>query len=243
MLGGGAGRARGIVLLAGLVLAVSAEAGVFRFVDAAGNVHYTNAPPDARYRRLPGFRDDRPAPSPAGLRRPRGRPPLAHVDLIRETADRHRVDSRLVEAVVAVESGGNPRAVSPKGAQGLMQLMPRRSALLGVKNPFDPRENVDGGVRHLRELLQRFRGDVTLALAAYNAGEEAVRTYQGVPPYAETQEYVRRIRAIYYGVDGPGPAWSVGQAPQQVFRHVGSDGTVLFTNVPPRPGSSVRRGL
>jgi hypothetical protein len=124
-----------------------------------------------------------------------------------------------------------------------MQLMPRRSTLLGVKNPFDPRENVDGGVRHLRELLQRFGNDVTLALAAYNAGEEAVRAHRGVPPYAETQEYVRRIRAIYYGVEGPGPAWALGRTPQRVFRHVGSDGTVLFTNVPPRPWSSIRRGL
>jgi hypothetical protein len=112
-----------------------------------------------------------------------------------------------------------------------------------VKNPFDPRENVDGGVRHLRELLQRFGNDVTLALAAYNAGEEAVRAHRGVPPYAETQEYVRRIRAIYYGVEGPGPAWALGRTPQRVFRHVGSDGTVLFTNVPPRPWSSIRRGL
>jgi soluble lytic murein transglycosylase-like protein len=243
MLDRGAGKARALVLAAVVALAAGAEAGVFRFVDEAGNVHYTNAPPDVRYRRLPGYRDDRPAPSLARRSFPRARPPLVHVDLIRETAERHRVDSRLVEAVVVVESGGNARAVSPKGAQGLMQLMPRRSTLLGVKNPFDPRENVDGGVRHLRELLQRFGNDVTLALAAYNAGEEAVRAHRGVPPYAETQEYVRRIRAIYYGVEGPGPAWALGRTPQRVFRHVGSDGTVLFTNVPPRPWSSIRRGL
>jgi soluble lytic murein transglycosylase-like protein len=231
-----------IVLSAALVAAAAAEAGVFRFVDEAGNVHYTNAPPDKRYRQLPGYRDDRARAIP-GRQLLRGRAPLAHGDLIRETAGRHRVDARLVEAVVVVESGGNARAVSPKGAQGLMQLMPRRSTLLGVKNPFDPRENVDGGVRHLRELLQLFGNDVTLALAAYNAGAEAVRTYRGVPPYAETQEYVRRVRAIYYGVEGPGPAWTLGRAPQQVFRQVESDGTVLFTNVPPRPWSSVRRGL
>jgi hypothetical protein len=124
-----------------------------------------------------------------------------------------------------------------------MQLMPQRSALLGVRNPFDPEQNVDGGVRHLRDLLQRFGGDVTLALAAYNAGEEAVRAYQGVPPYLETQEYVRKIRILYYGVEGPGPRWTVEQAPQQVYRQVSQDGTVLYTNVPPRPSSALRRGL
>jgi len=145
-----------------------------------------------------------------------------------------------VEALVTVESGGNPRAVSRKGAQGLMQLMPQRSAELGVQNPFDPRQNVEGGVRHLRDLLQRFSGDVTLALAAYNAGEEAVRAHRGVPPYPETQEYVRRIRALYDGVEGPGRAWTAGQAPQQIYRTVSGDGTVMYTNLPPRPAPTVK---
>ena len=96
--------------------------------------------------------------------------------------------------VVQTESAGNPTAVSPKGARGLMQLMPERAALLGVRDSFDPHQNVDGGVRHIRDLLQSFGGDVTLALAAYNAGEGAVRSYGGVPPFAETREYVRRVR-------------------------------------------------
>ena len=101
--------------------------------------------------------------------------------------------------IVQTESAGNPTAVSPKGARGLMQLMPERAAELGVRDSFDPTQNVDGGVRHMRDLLQRFRGDVTLALAAYNAGEAAVRNHGGVPPYAETREYVRRVRALYSG--------------------------------------------
>ena len=244
MLGRGAATARVVVVtVAFLALAGIGEAGVFRFVDEAGTVHYTNTPSDPRYRSVPGFRDTRgPSPvfGPAGLR---GRAPVPYLDLIRTTAERHRLDSRLVEAVVVVESGGNPRAVSPKGAQGLMQLMPRRSSLLGVKNPFDPEQNMDGGVRHLRDLLQLFGGDVTLAVAAYNAGADAVRAHRGVPPYPETQEYVRRINALYYGLEGPGPRWSVGQAPQQVYRQISGDGTVLYTNVPPRPAANVRRGL
>jgi soluble lytic murein transglycosylase-like protein len=173
----------------------------------------------------------------------RSRATRPYAELIREAAERHRVDARLVEAVVTAESAGNPRAVSRKGAQGLMQLMPRRSALLGVRDPFDPRQNIEGGVRHLRDLLERYRGDLTLALAAYNAGEEAVRTYSGIPPYAETQEYVRRVRTLYNGVEGPGPAWAVGQTPQRVYRQVAEDGTISFTNLPPRPASTLRRGF
>jgi soluble lytic murein transglycosylase-like protein len=116
---------------------------------------------------------------------------------IEHTASRYGVDHRLVQAVVQVESGGNPRAVSPKGAQGLMQLMPARAAVLGVADTFDPRANLDGGVRHLRELLLRYGGNVRLALAAYNAGEDAVRLHGGVPPFPETQAYVRKVLSLY----------------------------------------------
>jgi len=159
-------------------------------------------------------------------------------ETIRAAAERYRVDRRLVQAVIAVESAGNPGAVSRKGAQGLMQLMPQRSAELGVQNPFDPRQNVDGGVRHLRDLLQRFAGNVTLALAAYNAGEAAVRTYQGIPPYPETQDYVRKVRALY---DGGGMVEGPPVTPQQIYRQVTEDGTVTFTNLPPRSTPALQR--
>jgi soluble lytic murein transglycosylase-like protein len=110
-----------------------------------------------------------------------------------EAARRHGLDPDLVQAVVAVESGFHPGAVSPKGAQGLMQLMPRTARALGVKDAFDPADNLDGGTRHLRALVTRYGGDVERALAAYNAGEGAVARHGGVPPYPETLAYVRKV--------------------------------------------------
>lgn len=116
--------------------------------------------------------------------------------LIERIAQEEGVDEALVRAVVQVESGGNPNAVSPKGAMGLMQLMPRTAEAMGVRDPFDPEQNLRGGVRLLRGLLDEF-GDVRLALAAYNAGGPAVRRHGGIPPYAETQSFVQRVLDLW----------------------------------------------
>jgi soluble lytic murein transglycosylase-like protein len=118
--------------------------------------------------------------------------------IITETSSRHGVDAELVKAVIQVESNYNHRAVSRKGAMGLMQLMPGTANRYGVKQAFDPRQNVEGGVRYLRDLLDLFR-DTKLALAAYNAGEGAVQRYNGIPNYTETQNYVRKVLALYNG--------------------------------------------
>jgi soluble lytic murein transglycosylase-like protein len=117
--------------------------------------------------------------------------------IIGDASTRSRIDADFIASVIRAESGNNPRAVSRKGAQGLMQLMPQTAATLGVKDSFDPAENVDGGVRYLRELLLRYNGDAAKALAAYNAGPQRVQQYGGVPPYSETRAYVTRVITDY----------------------------------------------
>ena len=126
--------------------------------------------------------DERPVPSEAEI-----------ISRIEGVAARYEVSSRLVAAIIAVESEFNPRAVSRTGAQGLMQLMPATAAELNVRDSFDPEENIEGGVRHLRALMDRFHNDLPLVLAAYNAGEQAVIAHRGVPPYPETRQYVVRV--------------------------------------------------
>jgi hypothetical protein len=118
---------------------------------------------------------------------------------IDQAAARHNVDPSLVRAVIKVESNFNPNAVSRKGAMGLMQLMPQTAHQLKVTNPFDPNQNVDAGVRHLKQLMESYGGDVKLTLAAYNAGQGAVSRSNGIPHFAETRKYVNRITALYYG--------------------------------------------
>jgi soluble lytic murein transglycosylase-like protein len=119
--------------------------------------------------------------------------------LVAEAAQRHGLDPALVRAVVGVESGFQPEAVSSKGAQGLMQLMPATARDLGVIDPFDPAANLDGGSRYLSSLVARYEGDLTKALAAYNAGMGAVARHGGVPPYAETRRYVQKVLGRYQG--------------------------------------------
>jgi soluble lytic murein transglycosylase-like protein len=218
------------VLAAVAVLAASppADAQTYRFVAPDGTLHLTNAPTDPRYRRL-GFTV--PPAAPAG---PRVGAPVPFAREIAEAARLHGVPDALIAAVIRAESDFNPRAVSPKGARGLMQLMPATAAMLGVRDVFDASQNIDGGVRHLRALLERFGHDLPLALAAYNAGEHAVAVHGGIPPFAETRGYVARILGLLGGVVETVEVPAV--TARVVRRTVAADGTVIYTNVPARPG-------
>src|SRR5206468_3202687 len=208
-----------------IVTAVPASAEVYRLATSDGTVHFTNAPTDPRYRGL-GYSSGTAA---GWLRLPRA-DTIQYVNEIRDASGRYGVPERLVQAVIRVESAFNSRAVSVKGAQGLMQLMPETASLLGVRNSFDPQQNIDGGVRHLRGLIERFGNDLPLALAAYNAGEKAVVSYRGIPPYQETRDYVTRVLYHYDGTTNGG----VSAPPAPVYRTVGEDGTIVYTNIPPR---------
>ncbi len=137
---------------------------------------------------------------------------------IDKAAARHNVDANLVRALVKVESNFNPNAVSRKGAMGLMQLMPQTARQLNLTNPFNPEQNVDAGVRHLKQLLESYGGDVRLSLAAYNAGSGAVARSSGIPRYAETRNYVKRITELYGGSLGSGYIFGASREPVKVQR-------------------------
>src|SRR5690242_8221623 len=194
-------RAAPWVITALLLAPLQARADIYRYVDQYGVEHYTNfQQAGGRAERI--IRTRRPA-GPAhggGAINPGETDPKRlrrYDEHIREAAVLYVLPEEFIRAVMHVESNFNPNARSRKGAIGLMQLMPSTAVAMGVEDPYDPRQNVLGGVRYLRVLANRFAGDQELTLAAYNAGEAAVRKYGGVPPYAETQRYVRRVLAHY----------------------------------------------
>lgn len=219
-----------VVALAGLGWAPGVGADTYRLVDGDGTVRLTNAPTDPRYRGLPTV-----SGTSTGWLRMSEMSRSQYAAEIREIASRHGVDPTLVESVIRAESAFNPTAVSRTGARGLMQLMPKTAVALGVRDSFNPRENIDGGVRHLRYLLDRYPGNLPLAVAAYNAGEGAVDAYRGIPPYAETQQYVQRV------LQGGG-AWTGRSAlPRSVYRYAGPNGSVTYSNLPPGSRLTVSR--
>lgn len=168
-----------VFLIFGIVCGVSAQAGIYRYVDEQGRVHFTNVPTSNKFRFYSNEGDKYRLDS-----------------LIDHCAKKYKLDSALIKAVIKVESDFNPTVVSRKGAQGLMQLMPETAREVGVSNPFDPTQSVHGGALYLRRMLDSFNLNLDYALAAYNAGPNAVRKYGGIPPYEETLNYVKRVK--YY---------------------------------------------
>ena len=153
--------------------------------------------------------------------------------IIHEKASKYNVDASLVKAVIKTESNWNERAVSRKGAVGLMQLMPSTANDMNVRNPFDPEENIEGGVKYLRNLLEQFNGDLTLALAAYNAGPKRVDKFGVVPPITETKQYVKKVLSLYNSGSPYSPTvpnTGKEKRPDPIYKVSLQDGTVLFTN-------------
>lgn len=159
-------------------------------------------------------------------------PPPEIEKLVRQSAERHQVDPKLVRAIIQVESDYDTDAVSNKGAMGLMQLIPSTAQRFGVQNPFNAGQNIEGGVNYLRHLLDLFHGDLTLSLAAYNAGPRRVLNQGGVPPISETVNYVRKVKSLYEPGSDEGPLRTGNRQAKSVpvFRYVDAHGVVHFTD-------------
>ncbi len=182
----------GLGLLAGLILTalapLPAHADIYMYRDANGVLHFTNVPASSKYRLY--VRSSKPRfNTPTGNKKYDG--------IIKDAAHRYGVDFSLLKAIIRAESSFNPLAISRKGARGLMQIMPENYKTLDIQDPFDPQQNIMGGARYFRTLLDRYQGKVALTLAAYNAGPTAVDRYRRIPPYVETQDYVEKVLRYY----------------------------------------------
>jgi soluble lytic murein transglycosylase-like protein len=192
------------------------------YVDEDGRVVFTNTPSRANAKPVPGLAKR------VAVARGAIMPATPYDRFIDKLAIRDGLDPDLIKAVAMVESSFDPTAISPKGAMGLMQLMPATAKQYGVDDPMDPYENLGAGSRHLRHLLNRFDGDLTLALAAYNAGAGAVQRYGGVPRYPETIDYVRKVHAKLDG--GPARRSDVPTEAGEIQLKVREDGSVVMKN-------------
>jgi soluble lytic murein transglycosylase len=185
---------RGILIYAwllGLLLAASTVHGdIYRYIDENGVMHFTNTPTSSSHQ-YQLFLKERPK-----LTSSQSSSQYDH--LIADASQRYGVDIPLLKAIIRAESGFDHKAVSKKGAMGLMQIMPDNFRLLGIRDPFDPWENIDAGTRYFKQMYERFKGKLALSLAAYNAGPSAVEYYQTIPPYEETEGYVKRVLLYYY---------------------------------------------
>ncbi len=218
---GKSGLTSGIII--GLIFFIISSAGaeLFHFVDRNGVIHFSNAPTDPRYKPFTGKKFSSYEPNRYSEK--------DFNKIIEQKSKKYKVDPALVKAVIRAESSFDPQAVSYAGAQGLMQLMPVTAVTLDVINPFDPEENIEGGVKYLRYLLSLFKNDLKLALAAYHAGEQNVAKHNGIPPIQQTRDYIKKVLDFYKGYGGNIAA---KQKEKPIYKVVTADGTVTFTNKP-----------
>jgi soluble lytic murein transglycosylase-like protein len=184
----------GITILYVLILLFSAglsvHADIYRYIDDNGVMHFTNTPTSST-QKFKLFLREKPKINPRYSTK-------KYDDIIANASRQHDVSFPLLKAIIKAESDFDPQAVSKKGAKGLMQIMPENFKPLGIKDPFDPSQNIHAGARYFKQMYDRFKGKLSLSLAAYNAGPTAVDHYKTVPPYEETEEYVRRVLKFYY---------------------------------------------
>ncbi len=175
-------------------------ADIYRYTAANGKIYYTDKPKSAKYKRIIVTKKKKSKSSKKGFAKYLKLKKAKYSPIIQSMAAKYQVDPKLIHAVIQVESAYNHKAISPAGALGLMQLMPSTATRYGVNNPHDPDQNIDGGIRYLKDLLAMFKSNLSLALAAYNAGENAVIKYHNsIPPFPETQAYVKKVLRLYQG--------------------------------------------
>ncbi len=205
-------------------------ADIYKYIDENGVIHFTNTPENSQYKKI--ISESKPQPQSK-----KNVPNTAHYhQIVHSKSAKYNVEPSLVRAVIKTESNWDAAAVSQKGAMGLMQLMPTTANDMDVRNPFNPEENIEGGTRYLRYLLNKFDGDLTLALAAYNAGPKTVEKFGSIPPIPETQKYVKQVLSIYKNGS------KSGRAPSIIYKVIYNDGTILYTNTPfPYEGYNLSR--
>jgi soluble lytic murein transglycosylase len=202
------------VVLVTLMFVTSSHADIYKYVDDNGIILFTNVPRNSSYEKV---MTEKPSTGAGVSSRYSG--------IISRNSFKYNIAPSLIEAVISVESNWQPTAVSRKGAIGLMQLMPATSRDMGVYDPYDPEDNIEGGTKYLRLLLDRFDEDLELALAAYNAGPQRVERHGGVPPIPETKKYVRRVLSLHDG------DYAFRRSPV-IYKVMNDNGTILYTNTP-----------
>lgn len=216
-----------VIMVTILLLAAASgtSADIYRYIDENGVAHFTNTPEEQGYERFI-TESSKPAVSRSSPNRSLGDSRSYYRRIIEDKSVKYDLEPSLINAIIQVESDWNSTAVSNKGAKGLMQLMPSTAKDMRVRDPFDPEENIDGGTKYLRYLLDRYDGDLSFALAAYNAGPERVERSGGIPPIPETRQYVKKVLSLYNRTQF-----------SPIYKLKVGDGTVLYTNIP----SSYRR--
>ncbi len=193
-------------------------ADIYKYVDETGVVHFTNIPKNNRYKKI--ISEDK---TKKNIKK-NTRNPSQYQQIIYILSRKYNINPSLIKALIKVESDWDTNALSKKGAIGLMQLMPSTAEEMNVKNPYNPVENIEGGTKYLRHLLDKFQGDLNLTLAAYNAGPKIVGKIKDIPAIPETQQYVEKVLSIYNN--------SSDKTPTLIYKIINSDGSVLYTNTP-----------